>query len=162
MPAPLEAALPFLAWSRVWSSLAPAAWREEAWQALGLPGRFADCESDFLAAFVVGVPAPEVPLLLHAALGRDGGAVREDWMRVIAHLGLRFGERTLPPDHLGAACEALAFAIEREETVLTQELVKRYLGPWCCVATERLARQTRLAPVAALPGRFAARLRAIA
>lgn len=156
---PLEAALPFVAWSRVWSSLAPASWREEAWQALGLPGHFAGCESDFLAAFVVGAPAPEVPLLLHAALGRDGGAVREDWMRVIAHLGLRFGERTLPPDHLGAACEALACAIEREEAVLTHELVKRYLAPWCAVATERLARRERHAAVAALPGCFAAALR---
>lgn len=161
MRAALEAALPFVAWSRVWSSLAPMAWREEAWQALDLPGRFADCESEFLATFVVGVPAPEVPLLLHAALGRDGGAVREDWMRVIAHLGLRFGERTLPPDHLGAACEVLACAIEREETVLVHELVKRYLEPWCQVAADRLARRERLAAIAARPPAFAAQLRAV-
>ena len=161
MLAPLEAALPFVAWARVWSPLAPAAWREEAWQALALPGRFAECESEFLSSFVVGLPGPPVPLLLHAALGRDGGSVREDWMRVLAHLGLRFGERTLPPDHLGAACEALAFAIEREETVLVRELVKRYLEPWCEVAASRLAAAQRDRVVAQLPGRFAEELRAI-
>jgi len=32
-----EAALPFVAWSRIWSPLAPKAWREEGWQALALP-----------------------------------------------------------------------------------------------------------------------------
>ena len=126
-----EAAFPFVAWSRVWSPLAPEAWREEAWQALSLPGRFADCESAFLSAFVVGLPTPDVPLLLHAALGRDGGSVREDWMRVIQHLELRRNERALPPDHLAAACDLLACAITREETVLIHELCKRYLEPWC-------------------------------
>lgn len=160
-PAALAAALPFIAWARVWSPLAPAAWRDEAWQALALPGRFADCESEFLAAFGVGLPAPPVPLLLHATLGRDGGAVREDWMRVIAYLGLRFGERTLPPDHLGAACEAIACAIEREEPVLIRELVKRYLEPWCEAASERLVASQRDDVVARLPGLFAADLRAI-
>ena len=100
-----EAALPFIAWSRIWSPLAPTAWREEAWQVLSLPGRFMDCESAFLSAFVVGLPSPTVPLQLHAALGRDGGTAREDWMRVIQHLELRWNEQTLPPDHLGVACE---------------------------------------------------------
>ncbi|MCU0670397.1 MAG: molecular chaperone TorD family protein [Myxococcota bacterium] len=157
----LAAALPFVAWARVWSPLAPAAWRDEAWQALALPGRFSDCESEFLATFVVGLPTPPIPLLLHATLGRDGGAVREDWMRVIAHLGLRFGERTLPPDHLGAACEAIAFAIEREEPVLIREIVKRYLDPWCVAASERLAASQRDDVVARLPGLFAEELRAI-
>ena len=160
MPESLEAALPFVAWARVWSPLTPPAWREEAWQALGLPGRFADCESEFLGTFVVGVPGPPVPLLLHATLGRDGGAVREDWMRVLAHLGLRFGERTLPPDHLGAACEALACAIEREEDVLVHELVERYLAPWCGVASAHLVAAGREGTVAQLPGLFAAELRA--
>lgn len=157
----LAAALPFAGWARVWSPLAPAAWRDEAWQALALPGRFVDCESEFLATFVVGLPAPPVPLLLHAALGREGGAVREDWMRVIAHLGLRFGARTLPPDHLGAACESIAVAIEREDPVLIRELVKRYLEPWCKVASERLAASKRNDVAARLPDLFAAELRAI-
>lgn len=160
MNAPLDAALPFLAWARVWSPLAPPAWRDEAWQALALPGRCADCESEFNAAFLVGLPAPDVPLLLHAALGRDGGAVREDWMRVYNHLGLRLGARALPPDHLAPACEALAFAIEREDTVLVRELVRRYLEPWCEVATGRLAAAKRCDAVVQLPGRLAAELRA--
>jgi hypothetical protein len=148
-----EAALPFVAWSRVWSPLAPAKWRGEAWQALSLPGRFADAEPAFLSAFVVGLPAPDVPLLLHAALGREGGAVREDWMRVIGHLGLRWSERALPPDHIGAACDVLACAIEREEGVLIRELRKRYLDPWCAVACERLAQGDGV--IARLPEVFA-------
>jgi hypothetical protein len=134
-----EAALPFVAWSRVFSPLAPPAWREEAWQALSLPGRFADCESTFLSAFVVGFPAPDVPLLLHAALGREGGAVREDWMRVINHLGLRWKGKVLPPDHLAAACDVLACATVRGEDVLLRELCKRYVEPWCVFASEALA-----------------------
>ena len=154
-----EAALPFVAWSRVWSPLAPRAWREEAWQALSLPGQFADCESDFLSAFVVGLPAPEVPLLLHAALGRDGGTAREDWMRVIQHLELRWNEQALPPDHLGAACDVLVCAITREESVLIHELRKRYLDPWCAVASERLAGNQ--SAIVRLPEAFSADLRAI-
>ncbi len=151
-----EAALPLVAWSRVWSPLCPAAWREEAWRALSLPGRFASCESDYLGSFVVGLPAPDVPLLLHAALGRDGGAVREDWMRVIAHLELRWNDKQLPPDHLGAACDVLVCAIARDENVLIRELCKRYLEPWCAVAAERLA--GRGGAIARLPELFAADL----
>jgi hypothetical protein len=157
MDARREAALPFVAWSRVWSPLAPQAWREEAWQALSLPGSFADSESAFLSAFVVGLPAPDVPLLLHAALGREGGAVREDWMRVIHHLGLHCNEQALPPDHLGAACDVLVCALEREESVLIRELRKRYLKPWCAVASERLAAKDDA--IARLPEAFAADLR---
>jgi hypothetical protein len=154
-----EAALPFIAWSRVWSPLAPKAWREEAWQALSLPGRFADCESNFLSAFVVGLPAPDVPLLLHAALGRDGGTVREDWMRVVQHLELRWNEQALPPDHLGVACDVLACAIMSEESVLIHELRKRYLEPWCVEASERLAGKDDV--IVHLPEAFAADLRTI-
>lgn len=139
MDAQLEAALPFIAWSRVFSPLANGEWRDEAWQALALPGRFADRESEFLSAFVVGLPTPTVPLVLHAALGRDGGAVREDWMRVIRHLELEWSEQTLPPDHLGTACDVVASAILHEEEVLIRELCKRYFNPWCAVASERLA-----------------------
>ena len=153
MDAQLEAALPFVAWSRVFSPLAPGGWREEAWQALMLPGKFADRESEFLSAFVVGLPAPDVSLLLHAALGREGGAVREDWMRVIHHLELQWNEHTLPPDHLGIACDVLASAILHEERVLIRELRKRYLDPWCALASERLAGQCDA--IARLPGVFA-------
>jgi hypothetical protein len=149
----LEAALPFVLWARVWSPLAPDSWRQEAWAALGLPASWPTCESDFLRAFVAGWPAPEVPLLLHATLGRDGGAVREEWMRVIAHLDLHFGDRALPPDHMGAACEVLACAIERDETVLVRELLKRYFEPWCEAAIRRLS--GRADDLARLPARFA-------
>jgi hypothetical protein len=158
--AQLEAALPFIAWSRIWSPLAPEDWRDEAWLALSLPGTWADSESAFWSAFMVGLPAPDVPLLLHAALGRDGGGVREDWMRVIGHLGLTWSESSLPPDHLGAACDVLACAIEREETVLIRELRGRYLEPWCAVARERLS--GREDGLVRLPESFSAELGALA
>jgi len=151
-----ESALPFVAWSRVWSPLAPEASRKEAWQALSLPGKFEDCESAFISAFVVGLPAPEVPLLLHAALGREGGTVREDWMRVIQHLGLRWNGKALPPDHLGVACDVMTCATVREESVLIRELRRRYLEPWCAFASERLAGKDPA--IASLPEMFAADL----
>ncbi|MBW2244018.1 MAG: hypothetical protein JRH01_18715 [Deltaproteobacteria bacterium] len=156
----LAAALPFVAWSRVWSPLASEALREEAWNELSLPGRFAETESAFLDAFMIGLGGPRVPLLLHAALGKDGGAVREDWMRVIQHLELRWKEQTLPPDHLGVACDVVARAIEHEEHVLIRELRARYLDPWCEIARERLA--GRDDDLARLPERFSADLVAAA
>lgn len=155
---PTGAALPFVAWSRVFSPLVPPAWRAEAWQALSLPGEFHDTESDFISAFVAGFPAPEVPLLLHATLGLDGSRVREDWARVIAHLELRWNERTLPPDHLAVACDVMVCAVEREELVLIRELCKRYLDPWCTAAGQRLV--GRGAGVERVPQRFAADLAA--
>ncbi|MCP3985108.1 MAG: hypothetical protein GY723_12015 [bacterium] len=160
MEARLEAALPFVAWSRVWSPLAPEAWRQEAWTALSLPGSFADLESAFLDAFVIGLGGPDVPLLLHAALGRDGGTVREDWMRVIQHLELQWKEQALPPDHLGVACDVVARAIERDEPLLIRELRRRYLDPWCAVASERLVEKD--AGLAALPEVFASDLAVLA
>jgi len=151
-----DAALRLVTWSRVWSPLVPEAWRREAWELLELPGAWASVSAELWSTFHVGLPAPRVPLLLHAALGRDGGPVREDWMRAAAHLGLRFGERTLPPDHLGVATEVLACALQAEEPVLVRELCARYLRPWCEVARARLA----TAALAALPERFEAELRA--
>ena len=134
-------ALTFVAWSRVWSPLVPPAWRREAWEALGLLGSFEELEADYWRTFHFGVPAPAVPLLLHAALGRDGGGVREDWMRVFHFLELRWEGPTLPPDHLGPACEALAVALENDDPILAGELRDRYLVPWCRVARARLARE---------------------
>jgi hypothetical protein len=158
MDSRFEAALPFVAWSRVFSPLVSETWREEAWQALSLPGEFADCESVFMSAFVVGLPAPDVPLLLHAALGLEGGCVREDWMRVISHFELRWSEQILPPDHLAAACDVMVCAIECEEGVLIRELCKRYLDPWCAMAGQRLIGTDTA--VARLPELFAADLAA--
>ncbi len=148
-----ETSLNFIAWSRLFSPLSPEEWRQEAWQALGLPPAESEDLSAFWSVFVVGLPAPEVPLLLHAALGRDGGAVREDWMRVISHLDVSWGEHSLPPDHLGAACEILALAIEAEDAVLIRELCARYQLPWTELANTRLSQRSD--SLALLPARFA-------
>jgi nitrate reductase assembly molybdenum cofactor insertion protein NarJ len=134
----------------------PPAWRAEAWAALGLSGSFEELEADYWQTFHLGAPAPPVPLQLHAALGRDGGHVREDWTRVFQFLGLRWDGPTLAPDHLGAACEALATAVENDDRVLARELCSRYLNPWCEVAHARLAGNGGV--LAEIPAFFAADL----
>jgi len=150
------AALPFIAWSRVWSPVAPEPLRKEAWEALALPARFDELSPDFWSTFHVGSPAPKVPLLLHAALQLEGARAREDWMRAMSYLKLRFDEFHLPPDQLGAACEVYACAIESEEPVLIEELRRRYLLPWCRFARQRLAREE--SQLAFLPEQFEADL----
>jgi TorA maturation chaperone TorD len=151
--------LRFIAWSRIWSPLVPEELRREAWDALELPGRWEELETEFWSTFQVGVPAPPVPLLLHAALGVAGDAAREDWMRVMVHLGLRWDGRHLPPDHLGPACEILACAIEADENVLVGELCSRYLLGWCEVARAKLTETgSRLA---SLPERLERDLRTL-
>jgi len=118
---------------------------------------WSEVEPDFWPTFQTGLPAPRVPLLLHAALHRDGGGAREDWIRVMDHIGLVWNDgQALPPDHLGPACEVLACAIERRETVLVGELCRRYLLPWCAVANDRLEEDTILGQ---LPLRFESDLR---
>lgn len=159
MIAAARARLLCLAWSRVFSPLVPELWRKEAWEALGLPGAWPEVEAAFWSTFHVGLPGPRVPLLVHAAIGCDGGRAREDALRVAAHLGLALGEHTLPPDHLAIVCELLACAIEAEEDVLVRELCARYALPWCAAAQKRLAADT--SALGTLPGRFAADLRAL-
>ncbi len=131
-------ALRLVAWARIWSPTAPRELRTEAWEALALPDSYAQIESDYWSTFHVGTPAPPVPLVLHATLGMEGGHAREEWMRILGFMGLRFQEASLPPDHLAPACEALATAIDREDEVLAHEIVERYLLPWCEKARERL------------------------
>jgi len=153
------AALPFVAWSRIWSPVAPEPLRREAWEALALPGSFEELGPEFWSTFHVGSPAPKVPLLLHAALQLEGASARGDWMRAMSYLELRFDEFHLPPDQLGAACEVYACAIESEEPVLIEELRRRYLLPWCRFARERLTRED--SSLAFLPEQFEADLLAV-
>lgn len=155
-----EAALPFVAWARLWSPVAPRELRDEAWRSLGLPGSFAEAEPDYWATFHVGSPLPPVPLLLHSALGLEGGHVREEWMRVLHFLGLEWRGNAIPPDHLAPGCEALATAIDRDDHVLVAELSRRYLLPWCGRARESLADETGV--LHGLAARFEADLRALA
>ncbi len=135
----VNAAMHFIAWSRVFSPVVPKELRAEAWEALGLPGPFERVEGEYWSLFHIGMPGPPIPLLLHSALNMDGQGAREDWLRVIHHLELSWDDVHLPPDQLGAACEVYACAIEREEPVLITELRQRYLLPWCAMAKAKLA-----------------------
>ncbi|MCP5042107.1 MAG: hypothetical protein GY944_13840 [bacterium] len=132
------AALRFVAWARVFSPLASEDVRADAWKALDLPRGFAEAEGDYWATFHVGTPPP-VPLVLHAALGMQGGHAREEWMRVLKFLGLEWQDAVLAPDHLAPACEALALAIDRDDPVMVGELRERYLLRWCEQSRARLA-----------------------
>lgn len=139
--APPVASLVLIAWSRVWSPVAPEAWFKEAWRALDLPDDDELRDVAFCSQFHVGIPAPRAPLMLHAALNRPGDLVRMEWMRVMAHLGLKPGADMLQPDHLAVACEVLAQAVAREEDLIVRELWSRYMAPWCDVALMRLSDQ---------------------
>ena len=151
-------ALPWIAWSRIWSPVVPEELRRQAWHALELPDSVTEYETEFCSTFLLGAAVPRVPLLLHAALKREGGAVREDWLRVARHLGLRRDGAHLPPDQLGAACELYACAVEREDAVLVDELRSRYLLPWCAFAMAQLDNSS--SDLAFLPARFESDLRA--
>jgi len=152
-------ALRMLAWSRIWSPLASDEQREEAWTLIGLGGSFREVRSEYWSLFHVGSPVPPVPTLLHAALGREGASVREDWMRAAHHLGLRWHGARLAPDQLGVACEVYACAIESEEVVLVGELRGRYLLPWCEVAQRGVEAASEV--LARLPSRFASDLQRV-
>ncbi len=134
-----NASLVFTTWSQVWSPLVDENVREQAWNALGLARTYADCRREYWNLFHVGMPMPRISLLLHAALSREGAAVREEFLRVMHHLDLRWNETSLSPDQLGVACEVYAFAIDHDETLIVSELRARYLLPWCDVAEKRLS-----------------------
>ncbi len=134
----VQAALPMVAWSRIFSPMAPEELRHEAWEALALPGDFEKCRSEFWTTFLVGNPIPVVSLLLHSALNLEGDPTRADFIHLMTHLELEWDDMHVPPDQLGAACEIYACAIEREEPVLIRELRERYLLPWCAKAKSQL------------------------
>jgi len=152
-------ALTMIAWSRIWSPLVSNEMRGESWLQLSLTGTFASMQSDYWSLFHVGSPTAPIPTLLHAALGRDGAPVREDWMRATQHLGLKWSDARLAPDQLGVACEVYACAIEQEEPVLIRELRRRYLMPWCEFAIEQFERVP--GPLSSLPIRFAEDLESV-
>jgi len=126
------------AWARVWSPLLTREERRPSWEALGLPGPIEAVEPDFWRLYHAAVPMPPVPLLLHSLLAMDGSRAREDWLRAIHHLSLAWKDRVIPPDHLAAACEVLAVAVEYDDRVLVAELLRRYVDPWCDVASRCL------------------------
>ncbi len=131
-------ALPMSYWAYIWSPLVESEDKEAPWQALQLPGCFADIATEYWSSFHIGSPQPVAPLLLSAMLNKDASAAREDWLRVMNHLGLEWNDVHLPPDQLGVACEAFAVAIAQQEAVLVDELRDRYLRPWCMAAREVL------------------------
>lgn len=130
-----QKALPLAIWARIWSPVTEEEEREDAWQALGLPGKFADISKEYWSTFHVGSPQPTAPLLLSAMLGKEASSVREDWLRVVSYLGLEWDDVHLPPDQLGVACEVFAVAVDRKEDMLIGELSERYLIPWCQAAS---------------------------
>ncbi|TWO81404.1 hypothetical protein [Denitratisoma oestradiolicum] len=132
------AALRMLAWGCLWSPLADNEEHQEAWEVLGLPGRFEDVRIEYWNSFHAGMPQPPVPVLLHALLQCEGAGTREDLMRVANYLEVEWDERRLPPDHLGPVCELYGLAIEREEPVLIDGLRDRYLRPWVVAALAAL------------------------
>jgi TorA maturation chaperone TorD len=134
----VQAALPMLAWSRIFSLMAPEELRLEAWEALELPKDFEKYRSQFWTTFLVGNPMPVVSLLLHSQLNLEGDPTRADFIQVMTHLGLEWNDMHVPPDQLGAVCEIYACAIEREESVLIRELRERYLLPWCAKTKSQL------------------------
>ena len=143
-----EQALLMVTWSRIWSPVVDDTLRSEAWQTLRLPGDYETHKSNYWTIFHVGAPQPQIPLILHAALSLEGAGVREDWLRVISHLGLSWNDVHLPPDQLGAVCEIYACAIEQQEQMLIVELRDRYLLPWCDVAAQSLAQsESELLPM---------------
>ena len=152
----IDSALPFIAWSRVWSSVVPEEMQAEAWQALGLPDDFTTYKTDYWTLFHTGMPAPKVPLLLHAALNMEGNSVREDWLRVLSHLELEWEDLHMPPDQLGIACEIYACVIDRQEDFLIEELRTKYLRPWCDFALARLEHEE--SPLTFIVQHFAANL----
>ena len=137
--ASINAALPLIAWSRIWSPIIPEDLRAEAWEALELPDKYENHKADYWSTFHSGAPAPKIPTLLHAALNTDGSNTREDWIRVLSHFELEWQDMHMPPDQLGVACEIYACAIEREENFLVSELRSKYLYPWCNFADAMLA-----------------------
>lgn len=146
-----EQALLMIAWSRIWSPLVDEEARDQAWQALELPDSYEQHSTEYWSVFHAGSP-PTVPTLLHAVLSSDGTSTREDWLRVISHLGLAWNDVHLPPDQLGAACEIYACALDRDEPILVDTLAQRYLLPWCAAAQQTLAEKQ--SPLAALVKAF--------
>lgn len=134
-----EASLLFTTWAQVWSPLVAEAIREQAWNALGLARPYSECHTEYWNVFHVGAPMPKISLVLHTALAREGASVREELLRVMHHLDLRWNEAHLAPDQLGVVCEVFAFAIDHGERVIVSELRSRYLLPWCDVAEQKLA-----------------------
>ena len=133
-----QQALPFALWARIWSPVTEEEEREDAWQALGYSGKFADISTEYWSTFHVGSPQPTAPLLLSVMLGKESSSVREDWLRILGYLGLEWDEIHLPPDQLGVACEIYAVALAKGELVLAAELRSRYFLPWCQAAAEAI------------------------
>lgn len=141
-------AMAFVAWARIWSPLVDDALRREAWEQLELPGDFDALKTDFLAAFHVAVPQPPATLLMHAALNTDGGAVREDFVRIMDFLDVDYDDAgRLPPDHLACACEIFALTIDAAQPALIEGLRERYLVPWLANTRHALVSQPSLLAV---------------
>lgn len=120
----------FLHWAILFSPLRDDDLAADAWDALQLPGDFHAIATDFNRCFVIDYPAPKASPIFSAQLQREAGACREEWIRITEHLGMERTGPSLPPDHLALALEILAHAMTRNEKVLVQGILQRYLLPW--------------------------------
>lgn len=124
-----------LHWAMLWSPLRDESLGEEAWECLGLPGRYQDQAVAFTQAFILDLPAPVASPMFSVTLQREAGACREECMRIADYLGMERTGPSLPPDHLALACEMLAHGLRQQEQVLSEGLVERYLTPWIDTAS---------------------------
>ena len=125
----LEAATPFIAWSRIWNlSLGPEP-VSQAWRSLNLPDSFEHWSGAFAACFgravALDITAPCSGAEQHLAAVCD--ALELSWDGV-----------ALPREHLAAVCELLAYAIERNEPALAASIGRELLIPWCEYAEQQL------------------------
>lgn len=132
----------FLHWAMLFSPLRDDDLAADAWQALELPGEFSVIATDFNRHFVLDYPAPKASLMFSSLLQREAGACREEWMRIAAHLDIERTGPSLPPDHLALACEIVAHAITRNETLLLRGIAERYLLPWIQAAQSACEEKT--------------------
>lgn len=122
----LQAALPFIAWSRLLDLNAETQVADEAWQSLNLPGT----AGDFLGA-LRDLLSRRVSLDVSDYVAGGGVAVDEQLCDIRDRLDLPWDGVRLPQEHVAAVTEILACAIERDESEAVAVLCQRLLLPWC-------------------------------
>lgn len=124
--ATLQAALPFIAWSRLFNLNVSTGDADDAWQSLNLPGT----ASEFVAA-LRDLLSRRVSLDVSDYVPGGGATVGEELCDIRDRLDLPWDGVRLPQEHVAAVTEILACAIERDEAEAVTVLCQRLLLPWC-------------------------------